>query len=245
MSAPLPHAPIARRRTQLRALQRAVGDSEDPVEILEATLALLGDRVVLSTSLGPQSIVLLDLLHSAGRAVDALMLDTGLLFPETLALKEAVEARFGIRIRAIRPVQSLAAQAEAHGGNLWRRDPDRCCQLRKVDPLARALAPYDGWFAGLRRDQSAARAHVRPVAWDLRHDRVKVSPLWAWSRAQVFDWLEQRRLPFNPLLEQGYTSVGCQPCTHPNTDPRDERAGRWAGAEKTECGIHLSLYPES
>jgi phosphoadenosine phosphosulfate reductase len=190
----------------------------------------------LVSSLGPQTLVVLELLHRQGRSVPVRLLDTGLLFPETLALKAAVEARYGIEIGAVLPARSVAEQAADHGEALWRRDPERCCRLRKVAPLAEALRGHDAWITGLRRDQSATRAAVGPAGWDPQHGLVKVNPLWRWSQAQALDFLREAGVPYNPLLDRGYRSVGCWPCTAPTAG--GERDGRWPGHARTECGIH-------
>ena len=199
-------------------------------------------RITLATSLGPQSIVVLHILEQLGRSVPAFLLDTGLLFDETLAFAREVEHRFGISIERVTPSLTVDEQVEKHGAALWHLRPDQCCHIRKVQPLQRHLAGADAWIAGLRRDQSASRAEVATVAWDDAHGLVKVNPLAFWSRDAVWRWIAKHNLPLHPLLRGGtYTSVGCRPCTRPHSDPQDERAGRWAFDEsKTECGIHLS-----
>ncbi|MCB9682985.1 MAG: phosphoadenylyl-sulfate reductase [Alphaproteobacteria bacterium] len=211
----------------------------DPHDVLLSTWDLFGGHLVLVTSLGPQTLVVLDMLHRLALPVDTLMLDTGLLFPETLALRDRLQDRYGVAIRAVRPARSVDAQAREEGPALWVRDPDRCCALRKIDPLTRALAPYDAWITGLRRDQGPTRADVETVAWDPAQRRTKVCPLAHWTRADVWTYLVTHDVPYNPLLDDGYPSVGCWPCTR-RVAPgvADERAGRWAGRSKTECGLH-------
>ena len=175
-----------------------------------------------------------------GLTVPTFLLDTGLLFADTYALKRRVEQRYGVAIRSVRPRLDLADQAAAHGPRLWQRNPDHCCYLRKVAPLKEALAGVDAWITGIRADQSAARADARAVEWDDQFGLLKINPLAAWSRDDVDRYVQAHDVPINPLLLQGYPSVGCEPCT---SQPRagDERAGRWAGLEKTECGIHLGM----
>ncbi len=212
----------------------------DPAEVLGEVAARL-DRLALISALGPQTLVVIDLLHRMGADIPVLMLDTGLLFPETYALRLRLQARYGIRIRAVTADLTLEAQAQEHGEALWERAPDRCCAMRKTQPLRTVLADLDGWITGLRRDQGPTRAHTETVAWDARHGLWKVSPLAHWSRDQVFAYLRAHDVPTNPLLDRGFRSVGCMPCTRaatPDDDPTDERAGRWAGSEKTECGLH-------
>jgi phosphoadenosine phosphosulfate reductase len=191
-------------------------------------------------------LVVLDIAQRAGLDLPVVLLDTGLLFPETLALKQQIEARYGIEIRSVKPRWSLRQQAVREGETLWKRAPDRCCELRKVRPLQRVLEELDGWVTGLRRDQSSTRRDVQTVSWDEGYGRVKVNPLAWWSRARVFAYLHAHQVPYNPLLDQGYPSVGCTPCTRPLTVDDlegDERAGRWAGTGKTECGLHLPPEP--
>jgi phosphoadenosine phosphosulfate reductase len=195
---------------------------------------------VLASALGPQSLAILDMLQRARLAVDVLFLDTGLHFAETLALKEEVERRYGLRIRAVEPELSLSEQARRCGERLWQRDPDRCCAERKLEPMRRALAGYDAWISGIRRSQSPARARAQPLEWDARHGLHKVNPLVAWSREQVERYLREHDVPRHPLLARGYASVGCRPCTSPLAPGEsDERAGRWRGTAKDECGLHL------
>ncbi len=214
----------------------------DPRAILAWATSAFGDRIALSTSLGPQSLVVLDLLHRMGRTVPAFLLDTGLLFPETYALKRRVEARYGITIRAVRPRLDLADQAASHGPRLWERNPDHCCYLRKVAPLRDALGGLDAWITGIRRDQAATRAGARAIEWDEQFGLLKVNPLVGWTRADVDAYVAAHDVPTNPLLHQGYRSLGCEPCTsRPASADAGERAGRWAGLGKTECGIHHRL----
>ncbi len=198
-----------------------------------------GDRIVVASALGPQSIAILGLLHEEGIDLPVLFLDTDLHFPETYALIAAVEARLGLSIRRVRPRLSLMEQAERHGPRLWARDPDLCCALRKVRVLDEALAPYDAWISGLRSTGVGPRARVPLFDRDEARGLFKVNPLARWRRSQVLTFLAERDLPVSPLLERGYASVGCAPCTRPVADPSDERAGRWVGRGKTECGIHL------
>jgi phosphoadenosine phosphosulfate reductase len=221
-------------------------DLVDPSEILQWACQSF-DRIALATSLGPQSIVVLHLLERLSLRVEILLLDTGLLFEETLQLADRVAERFAVPIRRVLPEQTVQQQAERHGERLWERQPDLCCRLRKVLPLRQALGGYDAWIAGLRRDQSASRQSVRTVGWDEQNQLVKLAPLAHWSREQVLGWIAEHELPYNPLLERGYASVGCWPCTRQTRSfvsrtglvQLDERAGRWPEhPHKTECGLH-------
>lgn len=143
-----------------------------------------------------------------------------------------------MRIIRVEPVVSLDEQAAAYGPALWSREPDRCCALRKVEPLRRFLQGYRAWITGLRRQQSPTRAGTRPVEWDQRFGLVKVNPLFRWSRDEVWRYIRDHDVPYNPLHDRGYPSIGCWPCTTPVAPGEDERAGRWRGFHKTECGLH-------
>ena len=211
-------------------------------ELLRWAHARFGDRAVLASSLGPQSLVLIDILHNLGLKLPVLLLDTGLLFEETYALRHQVELRYGLTIETAETPQTVAEQEAAHGPELWRSQPDLCCQLRKVRPLASALSSRSAWITGLRRRPEGARQNIEEVAWDHQFNLLKINPLANWSREDVSAYLRENRVPYNPLLDEGYRSLGCVPCTSrvsPLTPLDDERAGRWASHQKSECGIHL------
>ncbi|MGH1340212.1 MAG: phosphoadenylyl-sulfate reductase [Nannocystales bacterium] len=213
----------------------------DPLEILRWAGQGFPQGLVLASALGPQSIVALDLAVSAGLDVDVVLLDTGLLFEETLQLASRLETRLGVSIERVKPALTLDEQAEALGEELWETDPAKCCEIRKVKPLANRLDSASAWITGLRRSGSLVRAEVESVEWDSVHGLVKINPLAWWSRARVFEHLHSHKLPYNPLLDDGYASVGCRPCTSRVGAGEDERAGRWRGRGKTECGIHHRL----
>ena len=220
------------------AWPQSSSEESDPVSLLRRATRAFGDQLLLATSLGPQSLVILDLAYRHGIRFDVALIDTGLLFDETLALASDVESRYGVKIRRARPTASLAQQALAEGPKLWQRDPDRCCELRKVGPMRSLLSGYRAWLTGLRRDQSLSRQDTKPVEWDEEFGLFKLSPLVDWSAEQVRSYLQENQVPYNPLLDEGYRSVGCTPCTLPAGSAGSERAGRWAGSSKTECGLH-------
>jgi phosphoadenosine phosphosulfate reductase len=168
------------------------------------------------------------------RDVPVFALDTHLLFPETYAVWRAIEQRYGIQVQVYEG-PSLGRQAAIHGDALWARNPQLCCAIRKVGPLGTALANLDGWITGIRRDQSPTRADAPKIGWDERHELWKAAPLADWTDAQVWAYIEERDLPVNALHRQGYASIGCTHCTLPG----ESREGRWAGTDKTECGLHL------
>lgn len=195
-------------------------------------------RLTLATGFGAEGCVLIDLVARQRLPVQIFTLDTGLLFPETYDLWRALEARYGLAIRGVQPVQTVAEQAVAHGETLWRREPARCCDLRKVLPLEQHLREYDAWITAIRRDQTTARADARAIEWDSRFELVKVNPLVRWTKAQVWTYIQEHKVPYNPLHDRGFPSIGCVPCTSAVALHEDDRAGRWRGIEKTECGLH-------
>ena len=215
-----------------------------PEEILARAWRDLGPAVAMSTAFGPSGVVLVDMAQRVVPQLPVFTIDTGYLFSETLALKERIEARYDIQIESLRPRLSVPEQDSVCGPELYSRDPDRCCAMRKMEPLQRKLAGLDGWVAGLRRDQSDTRAGVRVVeGYRISGGKTiaKVNPLAAWTRKHVWDYIADNDLPYNSLMDQGYSSIGCWPCTQPAAPGADERAGRWAGTRKTECGMHVSL----
>lgn len=233
-------APLSPAEVEIAAARL---DAAAPGESLRWAWERFGARAAIGTSFQGAGIVIMHLAHELGLAFPVFTLDTGLLFPETLELKKRLEERLGISIESLEPELSVAEQARLHGEALWSRDPDSCCTLRKVLPLRRRLSALDCWITGLRRDQSDARAGTGVVelheleGLEGRHV-VKLNPLARWSREQVWEHLRHHHLPWNPLHDRGYRSIGCQPCTRPAGEGAGERAGRWTGFGKTECGIH-------
>jgi phosphoadenosine phosphosulfate reductase len=219
----------------------------EPTEaVLDWAWERFGRRAAIGTSFQGAGLVMLHLARQRRLAFPVFTLDTGLLFPETYALKTALEDLLGVAIETLTPDLTLEQQAAAHGPELWQRDPDLCCTLRKVVPLQSRLARLDCWLTGLRRQQSAARAGVEAVELYVAdastgREIVKLNPMAAWTREAVWDYIRRHRLPYNPLQDRGYRSIGCQPCTRPAGEGNDERAGRWVGFHKTECGIHTFL----
>jgi phosphoadenylyl-sulfate reductase (thioredoxin) len=207
-------------------------------EVLAWASAQLGDKLTFATGFGAEGCVIIDLIARHALPIDLFTLDTGLLFPETYELWRRLEARYGVTIRAVRPAQSVAEQAGAHGDALWERAPDRCCELRKVRPLRAALAGFDGWITAIRREQTPERAFAQVVEVDAKFDLVKVNPLVAWTHDDVWAHVYAHDVPVNALHARGYPSIGCAPCTSPVVPGEALRAGRWRGAGKTECGLH-------
>lgn len=214
----------------------------------EKILALAAERfgsIAFGTGFGLEGCVLIDVIARHAVSVQLFTLDTGLFFPETYRLWGRLEERYGRAIEAIRPLSTVREQAQAEGEALWDREPERCCALRKLEPLERALNGYAGWVSAIRRDQTEERRSAAVFELDRRTHRVKVNPLLTWSARDVWTYARQHRVPFNPMLEQGYGSIGCEPCTSPILAGEDERAGRWRGRAKKECGLHVAPPAEN
>jgi phosphoadenosine phosphosulfate reductase len=211
---------------------------QPPEQLLEWAAEQFGRSAALTCSFGGAAgMVLLDMAARRSLPIEIVFLDTDLLFPATYALASEAEQRYGISIRRARPTLSLDEQGLLHGPELFARDPDRCCAIRKVVPLAEALRPYAAWVSGIRRDQTANRASTEPVQWSAKHNLLKLSPLAYWGEREVWAYISAHQVPYNPLLDQGYPSIGCAPCTRP-AGAADGRGGRWSGFSKTECGLH-------
>lgn len=210
-------------------------------ELLTWAAERFAGRVTLTCSWQRQSSVLVDMLWRVGAEVRIVEFDTGVLFPETHATRDRLVERYGIEVETILPRQTVAEQAATEGPALWDRDPDRCCSLRKVEPMARAMADTDAWITGIRRAQSVTRRGARKV--ELAPDRglVKIQPLADWSDEDVTAYLYLHDVPYNPLHDEGYPSIGCFPCTRAVSPGDDPRAGRWADSGKTECGLHAPV----
>ncbi|ABQ89155.1 phosphoadenylyl-sulfate reductase [Roseiflexus sp. RS-1] len=212
--------------------------NQPPEALLTWATQTFHPRLALTCSFsGPSGMVLLDMVARSELNITVIFLDTDLLFPETYELAALAEQRYGIPIQRRRPALSLEEQDRQEGPHLYARDPDRCCHLRKVTPLTETLRNYDAWISGIRRDQSNTRATVHLLEWNTRHNLVKINPLAFWSDRQVWTYIHTHRVPYNPLLDQGYPSIGCTPCTRP-ASASNPRAGRWVGFAKTECGLH-------
>ncbi len=220
-------------------------ESAEPVEILRWAIERYGPRLTFATGFGPEGCVLLDLIGRHNLPIDLFTLDTGLLFPETRELWTELEGRYGLTIRAVSPVQTVNEQAVTHGDKLWERSPDRCCTLRKVFPLRAELSKVDAWVTALRREQTPERADATIVEWDEKFEIAKINPLVKWTKTDVWAYLKAHNVPYNRLHDQGYPSIGCTHCTTAVHDGEDERAGRWRGTVKTECGLHGPTVPSA
>ena len=204
--------------------------------IIEWAVATFGARFAITSSMGDA--VLAHLASKVAPGVDVIFLDTGYHFAETIGTRDAVEATMPVNLISITPVQSVAEQDATYGKDLYKTDPDLCCALRKVKPLADTLAGYDAWATGLRRAETHNRVIAPVIGWDAKKGKVKVSPIARWSDEDVERYITENNVLVNPLVQDGYPSIGCSPCTRRVAPGEDPRSGRWAGTNKTECGIH-------
>jgi phosphoadenosine phosphosulfate reductase len=218
-------------------------EGESPRRILEWTFDRFGDRAALSTAFGPSGVALMHLAAQVNPGARVFFVDTGFHFAETLEMIERVQARLAVNIQVIEPAITIAEQARRHGDALYVLNSDQCCAIRKVEPTRRMLSGLDSWITGLRRDQGKTRAATPVLEQRVIEGRtlVKVNPLVTWSRKDVWRHIFTHDLPYNPLHDENYPSVGCAPCTRPAVDAADERSGRWVGQNKTECGLHTSI----
>lgn len=210
-----------------------------PAEILRWAVEQFHPRLTMATAFGPEGCVILHLLAGIEPRVRVFNLDTGYQFAETLQLRDRIAQRYGIEVELVRPALSVPEYEAAHGGPVYPTEPDRCCRDRKIVPLRSAVAGYDAWISAIRADQSSHRAQAHVVGWDAKFGLVKVNPLLRWTHRDVWAFIVANDVPYNPLHDHGYPSIGCWPCTRAvQAGETDERAGRWAGQAKTECGLH-------
>jgi phosphoadenosine phosphosulfate reductase len=210
----------------------------EPTEILQWATKRFAPRFTMATAFGPEGMVLIHILAEVAPQTPIFNLDTGYQFQETLELREEVKRRYGIEVELKRAAESVEDYERRNGGPLYRTNPDQCCFDRKLKVLEQAVVGMHAWASAIRRDQSPDRAKAPIVGWDKKFSLVKVSPLANWTKKQVWAFITKHNIPYNPLHDQGYTSIGCWPCTRAVMLGEDERAGRWSGFAKTECGLH-------
>ena len=222
-------------------IKQAAQDLEtaDADTILKWAADHFAGRLTFATSLGIEDCLVTDLIARRKLPIDIFTLDTGLLFPETYALWADIEEKYGVRVKRVSPEHTVEEQAAHEGAELWRRDPDRCCELRKMQPLRSQLSKYEAWITAIRRDQTPERANAPVVSWDGRFGLIKINPLVRWKFDEVKAYVREHNVPYNPLHDRDYPSIGCMPCTSPVAPGEDPRSGRWRGNEKTECGLHF------
>ena len=236
MPAEAPAVSPAVRESLARASREL--ETATPPEIVRWAADRYGPKLTMATAFGPEGCLILHWIASVAPQTHVFNLDTGYQFPETLDLRERIRQRYGIDVVLERPELAVPDYEQLHGGPINRTDPDRCCGDRKLAVIRRVLDRFDAWMSGIRRDQSPDRAAAPIVGWDHKFGVVKVSPLANWTKAMVWDAIVREDVPYNPLHDKGYVSIGCQPCTRAVGADEDERAGRWSGTAKTECGLH-------
>lgn len=210
-----------------------------PQEILRWGVETFYPKLTMATAFGPEGCLIIHMLAEIEPRVRVFNLETGYQFPETLQLRDRLAERYGIEVELARAEQSVAEYEAANGGPVYLHDPDRCCRDRKLNVLRQAVVGYDAWISSIRAEQSSHRARANVVGWDAKFNLVKLNPLLRWTRRDVWAFMVSQNVPYNPLHDQGYPSIGCWPCTRAVAPGEtDERAGRWAGQAKTECGLH-------
>jgi phosphoadenosine phosphosulfate reductase len=227
--------------TDLQALaERGAADLQggSALDLLRWTDENFGGNYVVASNM--QDAVLVDMAAKVRPGVDILFLDTGYHFVETIGTRDAVEAVYDVNVVNVAPENSVAKQDELFGKDLFAREPNECCRMRKVEPLSRALRGYSAWVTGIRRVEAPTRANAPLISWDKAFGLVKVNPLAAWTDQDMQDYIDANGVLVNPLVDEGYPSIGCAPCTAKPIEGADPRSGRWAGTGKIECGLHAS-----
>ncbi|MFY9910175.1 MAG: phosphoadenylyl-sulfate reductase [Candidatus Sulfotelmatobacter sp.] len=218
---------------------RIAAEAWSPAQILRWSFQTFGDSVAISSAFGAEGMALIDIASRVRENFRIFTLDTEFLFPETYNLMDQVEQKYGFTIERVFPLLSPEEQDHALGGGLWQRDPDHCCNIRKVEPLRRKLGELQAWITSIRRDQTVARSHAGKIEWDEKFGLVKINPIADWSSKQVWQYIRDHDIPYNALHDRGFTSIGCTHCTRAVRPGESPRAGRWSGSSKTECGLHV------
>ncbi|MEX0977992.1 MAG: phosphoadenylyl-sulfate reductase [Pirellulales bacterium] len=240
MHRPAPEPPIAATAElldELKAHSQRL-ETATPQEIIAWAVEKYAPKLTMATAFGPEGCVILHMLAAIDRGTYVFNLDTGYQFKETLELRDRIAKRYGIEVDMKQPETTVEQYEAMHGGPLYQSNPDQCCFDRKVTVLRQSVVGWNAWMSGIRRDQSSDRTGVSIVAWDKKFGLVKISPLANWTKNDVWKLITDHDIPYNPLHDQGYTSIGCWPCTRAVMFGEDERAGRWSGTAKTECGLH-------
>lgn len=222
---------------------KLAAETWSPERILAWAFENFGGEVAISSAFGMEGMVLIDMASRLRKDFRLFTMDTEFLFPETYDLMETIERKYGVTIERVYSMLSPEEQARIHGAELWRRDPDTCCNLRKVEPLRRKLATLRGWITGIRRDQTSSRASAGKIEWDEKFGLVKLNPIVDWTEKQVGRYIHEHDVPYNVLHDQGYPSIGCTHCTRAVLPGEGARTGRWPGLAKTECGLHILSSP--
>jgi phosphoadenosine phosphosulfate reductase len=210
-----------------------------PQDILKWAVAIFGNRLTMATAFGAEGCCLIHMIAEIDPNLRIFNLDTGYQFPETLQLRDKIKERYGIEVEYIRPELTVSEYEAEHGGPLYRHRPDQCCYDRKILPLRQALVGYEAWISAIRRDQTGDRQKADIVGWDAKFNLAKINPLLGWTSKDVWSFIGKNDVPYNPLHDQNYPSIGCWPCTQAVVDGAYERSGRWSGTAKKECGLHV------
>jgi phosphoadenosine phosphosulfate reductase len=227
-------------KEHLEKLQ-AVAERWKPEEVLRWAFGTFREDVAMATGFGVEGMVLLDIAHRVNPDVRVFTGDTEFLFPETYDLIDRVEKRYGIKIERLYSELTPEEQERRHGSALWKRDPDQCCKIRKIEPLKNKLADLRAWVTAIRRDQTADRSKANKLEWDNKFRLVKVNPIADWTKQMVWNYVHKHNVLYNPLHDRNYPSIGCTHCTRAVQPGEDARAGRWSGFKKTECGLHADF----
>ena len=220
-------------------LLRAEAEGRNAAQLLSYAFERFSPKLAIASSFGAKDVVLIHLAAQTGRVFRVFTLDTDFLFPETYTLIDEVERLYHITVERTRPRLTPEQQAQEFGPELWSRQPDRCCNIRRVEPLEKKLSELDAWITGIRRDQAPTRANARKLDWDSRFGLVKINPLADWTWEQVWEYIRANHVPYNPLHDRSYPSIGCTYRTRQVQAGEDPRAGQWSGFQKTECGLHV------
>ena len=226
------------------AAANALLAGKTPHDILRWSVERFFPRLTMATAFGAEGCCLIHMFAEIEPQVRIFNLETGYQFKETLELRERIKARYGIEVEYIRPELTVEEYEAEHGGPLYLSYSDQCCHDRKMVPLQKAVVGYEAWISAIRSDQTKERSGHKVVMWDPKFNLVKISPLLTWTKKDVWAFIMKHEIPYNPLHDQNYPSIGCWPCTRPITNGQDERAGRWHGTVKKECGLHVIEHQE-
>lgn len=224
-------------KEQLIAAKAEEFEASTPQEIIAWAVESF-PNITFACSFGAEDVVLVDMLQQVSPSTDIFYLDTDFHFQETYETRDAIAAKYGLEFVRVSPKLTPEEQAEQHGEELWKSDPNACCNIRKVEPLTRVLGRYDAWITGIRRDQAPTRANAKKIEYDAKFGLVKFNPIANWTSEDVWNYIREHELIYNPLHDRNYPSIGCEHCTRPVMPGEDPRAGRWSGTDKTECGLH-------
>lgn len=224
-------------KEQLIAAKAEEFETSTPQEIIAWAVETF-PNITFACSFGAEDVVLVDMLQQISPSTDIFYLDTDFHFQETYETRDAIAAKYGLEFVRVSPKLTTDEQAAQYGEELWKSDPNACCNVRKVEPLTRVLGRYEAWITGIRRDQAPTRANAKKIEYDAKFGLVKFNPIANWTSDDVWNYIREQGLIYNPLHDRNYPSIGCEHCTRPVMPGEDPRAGRWSGSDKTECGLH-------